>query len=283
MTTSVAPQRRLRLPPSGAIIAIGLIAALALISILVPMLTSETPAQIFLGRTLLPPVLLGGSWAHPLGTDDLGRDVLLQLANALRVSALVAAVSVLLAGLIGAVLGLLSGYRGGWIDFVVSRITEAQLALPLLVIAMTLIIALGPSLPTLVVAIALNGWVPFARLVRAETLVLRDREFVILAQLAAVSHGRIILRHLVPNVIPSALVLATQQMAVAVIEESSLSFLGLGVQPPQTSLGLMVGQWRIHMQSSPWLPLAPVIALAILAFAVNLLGDTLRNMMERRR
>ena len=178
MTTRVAPQRRFRWPPSGAIIAIALIAALALISIFVPMLTTETPAQIFLGRTLLPPVLLGGSWAHPLGTDDLGRDVLLQLAHALRVSALVGAVSVLLAGLIGAVLGLLSGYRGGWIDIVVSRITEAQLALPLLVIAMTLVIALGPSLPTLVVAIALNGWVSFARLVRTETLVLRDRELL---------------------------------------------------------------------------------------------------------
>ena len=282
MTVGVSPNRRFRAPSFGTVVAISLFAILALISIFVPMLANETPGQIFLDRTLLKPAFMGGNWGHPLGTDDLGRDVLLQLARALRISALVAAVSVLLAGLIGAALGLLSGYLGGWIDFVVSRITEAQLALPLLVIAMTLVIALGPSLPTLVVAIAMNGWVPFARLMRAETLVLREREFVTLAQLAGVSHGRIILRHLVPNVIPSALVLATQQMAVAVIEESSLSFLGLGVQPPQTSLGLMVGQWRIHMQSDPWLPLAPVIALAVLAFAVNLLGDAMRNRMGRR-
>jgi ABC-type dipeptide/oligopeptide/nickel transport system permease subunit len=218
-----------------------------------------------------------------LGTDDLGRDILFQLAKALRVSGLVALVAVFLAGTAGAILGVLSGYRGGWIDFIVGRLTEAQMALPLLIVAMTLVVALGPSLPTLVLAIALSGWVPFARLVRAETLALKEREFVTLAQLSGVSPTRILIRHLLPNVLPSTLILATQQIAVAVIEESSLSFLGLGVQPPNTSLGLMVGETRVFMQSDAWLPLIPVAVLVLLALSVNLIGDQLRNRMGVRR
>jgi len=262
--------------------AVAIVVALALIAIVVPLVSSEPPGSVHLERTVQSPVFSGGQWAHPLGTDDLGRDVLLQLAHALRVSALVAVVSVALAGTGGALLGLISGYRGGWIDFVVGRLTEAQMALPLLVVAMTLVISLGPSLSTLVLAIALSGWVPFARLVRSETLALREREFVTLARLSGVRNWTIIMRHLLPNVVPTTLILATQQVAVAVIEESSLSFLGLGVQPPQTSLGLMIGQTRVHMQSDPWLPLIPVLALVVLALAVNLIGDQFRNRMETR-
>ncbi|WP_191089810.1 ABC transporter permease [Nesterenkonia ebinurensis] len=248
-----------------------------------PMLSSESPTSVHLGRTLREPVFLGGTWEHPLGTDNLGRDILLQLAHALRVSGLVAVVSVFFAGTAGAIFGLLSGYRGGWVDFIVGRLTEAQMALPLLIVAMTLVVALGPSLPTLVLAIALSGWVPFARLVRSETLALREREFVTLAQLSGVHAARILVRHLLPNVIPSTLILATQQIAVAVIEESALSFLGLGVQPPNTSLGLMVGQTRVYMQSDPWLPMVPVLALVVLSLSVNLLGDQMRNKMGVRR
>lgn len=253
---------------------------LALVAVIVPILSAESPTTVHLDRAVQPPAWLGGSWSQPLGTDALGRDVLLQLAHALRVSALVAVVSVALAGTIGAILGLLSGYRGGWLDFLVGRLTEAQMALPLLVVAMALVVALGASLPTLVVAIALSGWVPFARLVRSETLALRDREFVTLARLSAVPHRTVITRHLLPNVVPSALILATQQVAVAIIEESSLSFLGLGVQPPRTSLGLMVGQTRVYIQSEPWLPLAPVLTLIALSLAINLIGDRLRVGME---
>src|SRR5699024_9843167 len=131
------------------------------------------------------------------------------------------------------------------------------------IVAMTLVVALGPSLPTLVFAIALSGWVPFARLVRSETIALREREYVTLARPSGVTTARILLRHLLPNIIPSTLILATQQVAVAIIEESSLSFLGLGVQPPNTSLGLMVGETRVYMQSDPWLPLIPIFALVL--------------------
>jgi len=287
----VGPQRlgvaggywsRLRQSMTTMTFAVAIVVALALIAIVVPLVSSEPPGSVHLERTVQSPVFSGGQWAHPLGTDDLGRDVLLQLAHALRVSALVAVVSVALAGTGGALLGLISGYRGGWIDFVVGRLTEAQMALPLLVVAMTLVISLGPSLSTLVLAIALSGWVPFARLVRSETLALREREFVTLARLSGVRNWTIIMRHLLPNVVPTTLILATQQVAVAVIEESSLSFLGLGVQPPQTSLGLMIGQTRVHMQSDPWLPLIPVLALVVLALAVNLIGDQFRNRMETR-
>lgn len=265
------------------IFAIAVVVSLMLFAVFFPLVSPETTGGTYLDRRLYPPVFLGGSWAHPLGTDDLGRDILFQLAKALRVSGLVALVAVFLAGTAGAILGVLSGYRGGWIDFIVGRLTEAQMALPLLIVAMTLVVALGPSLPTLVLAIALSGWVPFARLVRAETLALKEREFVTLAQLSGVSPTRILIRHLLPNVLPSTLILATQQIAVAVIEESSLSFLGLGVQPPNTSLGLMVGETRVFMQSDAWLPLIPVAVLVLLALSVNLIGDQLRNRMGVRR
>lgn len=271
------------LPNGVALVAIIVVTALMVFAVIYPLVSSESPTAVHLDRALQRPIFLGGTWAHPLGTNNLGRDILHQLAYALRVSGLVAIVSVLLAGTIGAILGLLSGYRGGWVDFLVGRLTEAQMALPLLIVAMTLVVALGPSLPTLVVAIALSGWVPFARLVRSETLALREREFVTLAQLSGVHPVRILLRHLLPNVVPSTLILATQQVAVAVIEESSLSFLGLGVQPPNTSLGLMVGETRIYMQSDPWLPLIPIVALVLLSLSVNLFGDQLRNRMDVKR
>lgn len=292
MTTSNTLRRRslgrfsagLKRRPRGlTLVAVSMIAALMIFAVVYPLVSSESPTAVHLDRTLENPIFLGGSWSHPLGTDNLGRDILLQLAHALRVSGLVAVVSVVLAGTAGAVLGLLSGFRGGWIDFVVGRLTEAQMALPLLIVAMTLVVALGPSLPTLVLAIALSGWVPFARLVRSETLALREREFVTLARLSGVHSVRILVRHLLPNVLPSTLILATQQVAVAVIEESALSFLGIGVQPPNTSLGLMVGQTRVYMQSDPWLPLVPVVALVLLSLSVNLLGDQLRNRMDIRR
>lgn len=271
------------LPNGVALVAMIIVTALMIFAVIYPLVSSESPTAVHLDRTLRRPIFLGGTWAHPLGTSNLGRDILLQLAYALRVSGLVAIVSVLLAGTAGAILGLLSGYRGGWVDFLVGRLTEAQMALPLLIVAMTLVVALGPSLPTLVLAIALSGWVPFARLVRSETLALREREFVTLAQLSGVHPVRILLRHLLPNVVPSTLILATQQVAVAVIEESSLSFLGLGVQPPNTSLGLMVGETRVYMQSDSWLPLIPIVALVLLSLSVNLCGDQLRNRMDVKR
>jgi peptide/nickel transport system permease protein len=225
-------------------------------------------------------VWLGGSWSNPLGTDQLGRDVLQQLAVAIRISVLVAVVSVFLAGTVGAALGLVGAYRGGWIDAMVDRLTEAQMALPFLVVALVLAVALGPSLVTIVVAIALSGWVPFARLVRAETLVLRNREFVLLAKVASVSNVRIILRHLLPNALPAVVVLATQQSALAVMEEASLSFLGLGVQPPMMSLGSMIGQTRLLLDTDAWLPLTPIAVLVALALSVNVMGDTLRGRLE---
>ncbi|GGJ40377.1 peptide ABC transporter permease [Paenarthrobacter histidinolovorans] len=252
----------------------------AAIAIFVPVFVDASPGTVDLTNSLRKPIWMGGSWDAPLGTDQLGRDVLLQLSLAIRISALVATVSVLLAGTIGVMLGLVSGYRGGWMDSIVNRLSETQMALPFLVVAMVLAVALGPSLTTIVVAIALSGWVPFARLVRAEALVLRNREFVLLAKVASVSSARIVLRHLLPNVLPSVVVLGTQSIAIAVLEESALSFLGLGVQPPMMSLGSMIGQTRLQLQTDAWLPLTPIIVLALLALAINILGDRFRRRLE---
>lgn len=276
------PARPRRFRELAAWVSGGLLVALAVLAVVVPLFSSESRSTVNLARALQSPVYLGGSWDHVLGTDQLGRDVLLQSCYALRLSVLVASVSVLLAGTIGVLMGLVSGYVGGWVDAIIGQLTAAQMALPFLVVAMTLAIVTGASLTTVVVAIALQGWVPFARLVRSEALGLRDREFVLLAKVSGVKSSVILVRHLLPNVLPSVVVLATQQMAIAVIEESSLSFLGLGVQPPQMSLGSMLGQTRVLLQTNAWLPLTPILTLVILSLSVNILGDRFRRSLTIR-
>ena len=256
------------------------LAVLALVALLAPVFTSRAGNAVALNDTLRPPLWNGGAWSAPLGTDRLGHDVLLQLSAALRISAVVAVASVLLAGTLGAALGLLSGYTGGWVDVVIGRLTEAQLCLPVLVVAITLSIALGPSLTTIIIAITLSGWVPFARLARIEALALRERDYVLLAKIADVRYRTILRRHLLPNIVPSVLTLATQQVAVAVIEAASLSYLGLGVQPPQTDLGSMIAQEQILLSTNPDLPLIPIAALVLLALSVNVLGDHFRERLD---
>lgn len=255
---------------------IGALLVAAAIAVFAPLLSDQVYGQVYLDDSLIPPFFLGGDTRHILGTDRLGKDVLLQLGMSIRLSALIAAVSVLLSGLLGAILGMFGGIAGKFVDFLIARVTEAQMALPLIVMALVLASSFGASVYTVVAAVAISGWVPFSRLVRGSTLVLRESGFVTVARVSGAGTWRIVFRHLVPNLAPSVIVLASQQFAVAVIEAAGISFLGVGVQPPLSSLGSMIGNNQVFLLSEPWLPLIPIVALAVIALSVNKLGDLAR-------
>jgi peptide/nickel transport system permease protein len=186
----------------------------------------------------------------------------------------------LAASLIGTVVGLISGYSEGWGDIVLSRVIEAQLSLPVILVALSIAISLGPSFRTTVLAIAITSWVPYARVVRSEVLVLKRSDFTALAIVTGLRSSKILWRHILPNVLPSVVVLATQNFGHAIVYEAGLSFLGIGVQPPDVSWGLMIGQSYLYIISVPWLVLAPAFALALTALSTNLLGDIIRDRLD---
>lgn len=221
-----------------------------------------------------------GSWSHLLGTDELGRDLLQRLAYGARASLLVGVASAVFAAALGSVLGLVAGYLRGWPDAIVSRLADAQLAFPVILMGLSLTVVLSPSLTTVVAAVVLATWPTFARVVRSEVLVLRESEFVSLAVVAGLHNRAIVARHVLPNVLPTIIVLASQSFGLAVIYEAALSYLGVGVQPPNVSLGLMVSDAQGYLATAPRLVLAPTIVLALTALAANILGDWLRERMD---
>jgi peptide/nickel transport system permease protein len=219
----------------------------------------------------------GGSLATPLGTDFLGRDVLSRLMHGARISLLVALIGTLVAGTIGTLLGVLAGYMGRWWDQIIMRITDAWLTLPSLVFAILLLSVRGPGVWNVVLVLALVFWSRYSRAVRGEVLALRERDFVKLAEINGIGRMRIIFRHLIPNVMNTVMVLFSLQVGVAVIIEASLSFLGVGVPPPEPSWGLMLAQERdAMMEGKWWLAAFPGICISLLVLSANMLGDWLR-------
>ncbi len=219
----------------------------------------------------------GGSFATPLGTDFLGRDVLSRLIYGAQISLLVALTGTIVAGAIGTLLGVIAGYLGGWWDQIIMRITDAWLTLPSLVFAILISSVRGPGIWNLVLILALVFWSRYSRAVRGEILALREREFVKLAEINGISKPRIIARHLIPNVMNTVMVLFSLQVGVAVIIEASLSFLGVGVPPPEPSWGLMMAQARDGlMEGKWWLAVFPGICITMLVLSANMLGDWLR-------
>jgi peptide/nickel transport system permease protein len=219
----------------------------------------------------------GGSIATPLGTDFLGRDVLSRLMHGARISLLVALTGTLVAGAIGTLLGVLAGYMGRWWDQIIMRMTDAWLTLPSLVFAILISSVRGPGVWNVVLILALVFWSRYSRAVRGEVLALRERDFVKLAEINGVSKARIIFRHLIPNVMNTVMVLFSLQVGVAVIIEASLSFLGVGVPPPEPSWGLMMAQEReALMEGKWWLAVFPGICITVLVLSANMLGDWLR-------
>ena len=260
-----------------------LLVVLVLLAIFGPWLDLPDPTRTNLRARMVAPTL---SWfslgAHPLGTDQLGRDILSRIIAGSRVTLMVAGAAVLLVGVLGTLLGLISGYFGGWVDRILMRLVDIQLALPLMLLALMVVAALGPSLRNLVGVLALVSWVRYARIVRGQVLAVREREFVQSARAIGASHARIILRHILPNVLTPALVVATLELARVIVLEAGLSFLGLGIQPPDPSWGRMLADGRTYISSAWWIITFPGLALMLTVLAVNLLGDWLRDFFDPR-
>ena len=239
--------------------------------------------EMSLANRLQPPVwLAGGTSANLLGTDPLGRDMLSRVIWAARTSLSVAGISVLVALLLGVTIGLLSGYYGGWLDMVIMRLADMQLSFPYLLLAIAVMALLKPTLANLIIVLALRSWVVYARTVRSSVLVVKRSEFVEATVALGASDRRIITRHLTPNVIAPIIVISSFQLAELIIAESSLSFLGLGVQPPTPSWGGMLSQGREYLASAWWLGLFPGLAIILTVLGINLFGDALRDAMDPR-
>ena len=239
------------------------------------------PLQGSLGDKLLPPAwLAGGKWSYPLGTDLLGRDILSRVIYGARTSLAVAAVAVIVAGTLGTLIGLVSGYFGGTIDAVLMRLTDVALSLPLILVAIVLVAALGASFGNVILIIVLLLWPRYARQIRGETLALKARDFVALARIANCSHVRIVRRHILPNVVPTLLVLVTLQAGYVVLLESTLSFLGAGIPPSTPAWGLMIAEGRTVIESAWWVVLWPGLAILVMVLSGNLLGDWLRDRFD---
>src|SRR5512145_442296 len=259
----------------------GFVLVLALVATAAPWLALQDPTRQSLRARLSPPTTAAADGrAHLLGTDHLGRDVLSRVIWGSRVSLLVGFAAVIVGGLVGAALGLVAGFRGGWLDTVVMTVADAQLAFPFILLAIGIIAVLGPSFPTLVVVVGLSGWMTYARVLRAQVLVLRSREFVDAIHSLGGSTLRIILRHILPNVLSSLVVIATLELARAIVLEATLSFLGLGIQPPTPSWGGMVHEGREYLDSAWWISVFPGLVLMLTSIVVSRTGDWLRDLLD---
>ena len=247
----------------------------SLAAILAPVLTPYTFDGMDLHNRLAPP-----SRAHLLGTDEAGRDVLTRMLYGSRVSLLVGIVPTVISMLAGAILGIIAGYNGGRTDAVIMRIADVMLAFPSMFLAMVIMYTLGDGMINIFLALALVNWASVARIVRAETLKLKETEFVEAARSIGVGKLVIMLRHIFPNCAPSLIVLFTLNIPSAILSESSLSFLSIGIKPPQASWGLMVNAGRQFLYSQPWLSLSPSVAIMVVVLAFNFLGDGLRDVLD---
>lgn len=250
---------------------------LVLIAILAPVLAPHDPYSQSLGDRMVRPVFMGGTWEHPLGTDHLGRDYLSRLIYGARISLLIGTVAALISGLIGTTLGIAAGYFGGRVDAVVTFLINVRLAMPVVLVALAVVAILGGSLNVVIGVLGLLLWDRFAVVMRASTLQIRGREFVAAARAIGCSTPRILLSEILPNIFNNLIVVVTLEMAHAILLEAALSFLGLGVQPPTPSWGLMVSEGKNMMLFEPWLVLIPGAVLFLLVLAINLMGDGLRD------
>jgi peptide/nickel transport system permease protein len=247
-------------------------------AVLSPLIAPHDPTTQNLQQDLLP-----SSRAHPLGTDKLGRDILSRVLYGGRISLLVGIATVSISLSIGLVVGSLSGYLGGWIDLLCMRIVDVLLSFPGILLAIAFAAVLGPGLEHAVVALCLIGWTGYARLVRGEILSLRERDYVQAARAIGCSSARIVVLHLLPNLVPLLLIQATFGMAAAIVGEGSLSFLGLGVEPPTPSWGAMLNDGRQFLLVAPHMTAYPGIAISITVLGLNLLGDALTEKFQARR
>ena len=277
-----ASRRRLIRIGDFPVIPTTILVAIALIAVFANQLAPHNPEIGSLTARFKPPFWqTGGSMKYLLGTDQLGRDVLSRLIFGARVSMVVGIMAVLVAGVVGTALGILSGYLGGWVDQVIMRVTDTWLALPALTFAIFLAAIVGPSMWNIVIILGVTYWTRYARVIRGEVLSLREREFVRLAIVAGCSKWTIMTRHILPNVINSAIVLGSLMLGVVIITEATLSFLGVGVPPPQPAWGLMLSDGKQGLMVGYWwLTVFPGLCIMLMVLSANLIGDWLRVKLD---
>ena len=276
-TEARVPRRR-HWPLRAAGLFVGL---LVVVAVAAPYLAPHDPERGSLRARLTAPTLSASDGrAYVLGTDQLGRDVLSRMMFGTRVSLTIGFAAVLVGGAVGGALGLVAGFRGGVLDEAIMTVADAQLAFPFVLLAIGIIAVLGPSFPNLIIVVGLSGWVTYARVLRSQVLALRQRDFVQAILALGGSVPRILLRHILPNVASTFMVLATLELARAIVLEATLSFLGLGIQPPTPSWGGMIHEGREFLDSAWWISVFPGILLMLTSLVVSRAGDWLRDVLD---
>ena len=250
-------------------------------AILADLITFHDAHKVSLPNRLIPPFWQdGGTFSHPLGTDPLGRDVLTRIIYGTRVSVIIAGAALTIGGGFGTLVGLTAGFYGGKVDTLLMRLADITLAFPLILFAILLVMVIGPSMMNVIVAISLVLWARYARVIRGEVLGLMQRDFIARARVSGASDWRIMMRHLLPNVMPTLIVLLTLQVGWVIIVEASLSFLGAGIPPPTPAWGSMLADGREYVSTAWWVTTAPGIAIMLVVLAFNLSGDWLRERLD---
>jgi len=255
---------------------VGLTLAVLLVAVLAPWLTPDDPLRADLAQSLRPP----GTPGHPLGTDQLGRDLLARVLHGARLALFIGVCTVLLTAVVGGLLGLVAGFVERWPSAVLMRIADVQLSFPFILLAMTINAIVGLGLRNIILSLSAAGWVVYARVVRGEVLSVKQREYVQAAAALGVGRPRLLFRHVLPNVAPSIIVVASLQFSQFIVAEAAISFLGFGVQPPTPAWGSMLSESRDFLYVAWWLAAFPGAALALTALGVNLLGDWLRDRLD---
>ena len=281
LPTEVVARRPVAWPPVSAVIGISILAMLVVVTLLGPALWQVDPEAQDLANRLTPPWGLGGTRAHPLGTDTLGRDTMARLMAGARVSLPLSVAATLASGAIGITLGVLAGYRGGWIDRAVTWLSDVQLAIPFVVFAIAVTAVFGNSVGNVLVTLIVTGWVAYARVMRLQARSLCAAEWVLAAKAVGATPARVLARHLLPNLMAPAVVLATQQAGAMILYESSLSFLGLGIGGSTVTWGGMAALGREAIFKAPWVAAIPGIAIALAILGFNLTGDWLATRGRR--
>ncbi len=264
----------------------GLAAAAIMLAILAgalcaPWVAPHSPLTVDIEHRLLPPAWMnGGTLRHVLGTDQVGRDLFSRLIYGGRVSLLIGVTAVLISASIGVLLGLTAGYFNPSVDWIIMTLINVMLTFPFVLLALAVIAVLGPSVVNMIIVLGVADWPLYARVIRAETLAIREREFITASRALGTSHPRIVFRQILPNLVSVIVVIATLQVARVIILESFLSFLGLGVQPPTPAWGNMLGEGRVYMLNSWWIAAFPGLAIFITTLAINLMGNALRDWLD---
>jgi peptide/nickel transport system permease protein len=258
-----------------------LMIVLVIPAIFAELIAPYDPVENSLRNRLLPPFWMeGGGFDHILGTDKVGRDILSRLIYGSRVSVIIAGISIVVGGLIGTSLGIIGGYFGGWVDSLIMRAVDISLSIPIILLGLVLVAALGPSKSTVIIVVVTLLWSRYARLARGETLAVRTQDYIARARVSGASHTRIMIHHVFPNIFNSIVVLATLQVGFVIILEATLSFLGAGIPRPIPAWGLMVADGRELVVAAWWLAFFPGFAIMLVVLSMNLLGDWLRDKFD---